>query len=262
VDEDEEVEDEGELLVLSYRRDRLHPMGMPGLLQPPGPADPIQRLALMMALMVLGMPQVYSCHVTTGCGAPLDADISEPRICPPVGSGREIGISAMKEELDTRQWERLPAVRCMAMQSSLSFMCGLDGWTRKVKYEKFRQPCGVQPAACWKALKNGRLKIGEMEYPATMNQTRSHVTGEEGCFGSCRSHAIALEEKWFRYSWRSWWKKIGSGGTQRRTRWPPGPGRRPPCSEMGKPFWRTGCGYGSQGITVPFWPELEEQTFP
>ncbi len=39
----------------------LHPMGMPGLLQPPGPADPIQRLALMMALMVLGMPQVYSC---------------------------------------------------------------------------------------------------------------------------------------------------------------------------------------------------------
>jgi hypothetical protein len=51
----------------------LHPMGMPGLLQPPGPADPVQRLALMMALMVLGMPPVYSCHTTTGCGMPLDA---------------------------------------------------------------------------------------------------------------------------------------------------------------------------------------------
>ncbi len=107
----------------------------------------------------------------------------------------EIGISATKEQLDTRQWERLPAIYCMAMQSSLSFMCGLDGRTRKVKYEKFRQPCGVQPAACWEALENGRLKIGEMEYPTTMNQTRSHMTGEEGCSGSCRPQTRALERK-------------------------------------------------------------------
>jgi hypothetical protein len=170
-------------------------MGMPGLLQPPGPADPIQRLALMMALMVLGMPQVYSCHVTAGCGVPLDVGISEPRICPPIGSGRETGISAMKEELVTRQWRRLPALRCMAMQSSLSFMCGPDGRTRKVRYEKFRQPCGVQPAACWEAPKNGKLKVGETEYPTTTNQTRSHLSGEEGCVGSCRPPAIALERK-------------------------------------------------------------------
>jgi hypothetical protein len=173
----------------------LHPMGMPGLLQPPGPADPIQRLALMMALMVLGMPQVYSCHVPTGCGALLDMGVSEPRICPPIGSGREIKISAAKEELDTRQWRRLPAIHCMAMQSSLSFMCGPDGRTRKIKYEKFRQPCGVQPAACREALKNGRLSVGEMEYPATMNQTRSHMAGEEGCSGSCKPPAVALERK-------------------------------------------------------------------
>ena len=170
-------------------------MGMPGLLQPPGPADPIQRLALMMALMVLGMPQVYSCHVTAGCGVPLDVGISEPRICPPIGSGRETGISAMKEELVTRQWRRLPALRCMAMQSSLSFMCGPDSRTRKVRYAKFRQPCGVQPAACWEAPKNGKLKVGETEYPTTTNQTRSHVSGEEGCVGSCRPPAIALERK-------------------------------------------------------------------
>ncbi len=102
---------------------------------------------------------------------------------------------ATKEELDTRQWERLPAVRCMAMQSSLSFMCGLDGRTRKVKYKKFRQPCGVQPAACWEALKSGGLKIGEMEYPTTMNQTRSHMAGKERCSGSCKPPAIALERK-------------------------------------------------------------------
>jgi hypothetical protein len=42
----------------------LQPMGMPGLLQPPGSADPIQRLALMMALTVLGIPPVYSCHTS------------------------------------------------------------------------------------------------------------------------------------------------------------------------------------------------------
>jgi len=131
----------------------------------------------MMALMVLGMPPVYSCHTGTGCGMPMDTSVSEPRVCPPVGSEREVGISAAKEELDARQWRRLPAVYCTAMQSSLSFMCGPDGRTRKVKYEKFRQTCGVQPAACWGALKSGRLKVGEAEYPTMMNQTRSHMAG-------------------------------------------------------------------------------------
>ena len=173
----------------------LQPMGMPGLLQPPGPADPVQRLALMMALIVLGMPPVHSCHTPTGCGLPLGAGMSEPRICPPVGAGEEIKISTVKEELDTRQWVRLPTVHCLAMQSSLSFMCGPDGRTRKVKYEKFRQPCGVQPAACWEALRSGRLKVGEAEYPATMNQTRSHMASEEGCSGGCKSPVVALERK-------------------------------------------------------------------
>jgi hypothetical protein len=173
----------------------LQPMGMPGLLQPPGPADPVQRLALMMALMVLGMPPVHSCHTSTRFGLPLGADMSEPRICPPIGSGTEIGISAVKEELDMKQWTRLPAVHCLAMQSSLSFMCGLDGRTRKVRYEKFRQPCGVQPAACWEALRSGRLKVGEAEYPTRINQTRSHMAGEEGCTRSCKTPVVALERK-------------------------------------------------------------------
>jgi len=149
----------------------------------------------MMAIMVLGMPQVYSCNVATSCGVSLDASTTEPRICPLVESRGEIRISAMKEELDTRQWRRLPAIHCMAMQSSLSLMCGLDGQARKVRYEKFRQPCGVRPAACWEALKSGRLRVGEMEYPTTMNQTRSHMDGEEGCSGSCRPQARALERK-------------------------------------------------------------------
>ncbi len=104
-------------------------------------------------------------------------------------------ISATMEELDTKQWRRLHAIHCMATQSSLSFLCGMDGRARKVKYEKFQQPCGVQPAACWEALRDGRLKVGEMEYPTTMNQTRSHVVGEGGCSGNCRPPVKALERK-------------------------------------------------------------------
>jgi hypothetical protein len=101
----------------------------------------------------------------------------------------------MKEELDAKQWIRLPAVHCVAMQSSLSFMCGLDGRSKKVKYEKFRQPCGVQPTACWEASRSGKLKVGEVEYPTTMNQTRSHMASEDGCAGGCRAPVVPLERK-------------------------------------------------------------------
>ncbi len=104
----------------------LNPVGMPGLLQPPGPTDLMQRLALMMAIMVLGMPQVHSCNIATGREASWGTGISEPRICPTVGSGREIGISAVREQLDARQWKRLPAIHCMAMQSSYP---SCAGWT-------------------------------------------------------------------------------------------------------------------------------------
>jgi hypothetical protein len=172
-----------------------NPGGMPGLLQPPGPMDPMQRLALMMAVMVLGMPQVHSCHATTGHEMSWGRSVVEPRICPLIATGRENGISAVKEQLDPKHWERLPAIHCAATQSSLSFMCGLDSRARKVKYEKFRQSCGIQPAACWKALESGRLEISEMEYPVTVNQTRSLMTGEEGCSGSCRQQARVLERK-------------------------------------------------------------------
>jgi hypothetical protein len=171
------------------------PIGMPGLFQPPGQADPVQRLALMMALMVLGMPPVYSCGVPTGCGALLGIDMSEPRICPPIGSETRIGIPALRTEMGEKQWVRLPVIRCMAMQSSLTFTCGLGGRTQRVKYEKFRQPCGVQPTACWKALESGKLKVGEIEYPVAMNQTRSHMANEEDCAKGCEKPIVALERK-------------------------------------------------------------------
>jgi hypothetical protein len=157
----------------------------------------MQRLALMMAVMVLGMPQVHSCNIATGREVSWGMSMLEPRICPPVGTGRGNGISAVEEQLDAKQWKRLPAIHCMATQSSLSFTCGPGGQTRKVKYEKFRRPCGIQPAACRDALESGRLEIGEMEYPVTMKRTRSHMAGEEGCPRSCRQQTWVLERKIF-----------------------------------------------------------------
>ncbi len=94
----------------------------------------MQWLALVM---VLGMPQVHTCHTTTGREVLWGESVLEPRICPPITIGIESGISAMEERLDPKHWKRLPAIHCMATQSSLSFMCRLDDRTRKVKYEKF-----------------------------------------------------------------------------------------------------------------------------
>ncbi len=108
----------------------------------------MQRLALIMAVMVLGMPQVHSCHTSTSSEMSWGKDMSEPWTCPPVVTGNEKGISAVGEQLDPNHWRKLLAVHCQATQSVLSFMCGLDGQTKVGKYEKFRQPCGIQPAAC------------------------------------------------------------------------------------------------------------------
>ncbi len=165
------------------------------MFQPPGHADPVQRLALMMALMVLGMPPVYSCYAPTGCGMLLGVDMSEPRICPPVGSETRIGSPVLETEMDEKQWVRLPAIHCVARQSSLTFTCGLGGRTQRIKYEKFRQPWGVQPTACWRALESGKLKVGEIEYPVKVNQTRSHMANEEDCAKGCKEPVAALERK-------------------------------------------------------------------
>ncbi len=91
----------------------------------------------MMAMMVLGMSQVHSCQITTGPEMSWGGSTLEPRICPLVATGIESGISAVEERLDPKYWKRLQAIHCVATQSSLSFMCGLDVWTRKVRYEKF-----------------------------------------------------------------------------------------------------------------------------
>jgi hypothetical protein len=92
------------------------PRGMPGLLQPPGSVDPLQWLALMMAVMVLGMPQVHICHTSSNPGMLWDGEMSEARVCPPTMLRGEIEISVMGEQLDPSHWRKLPAIHCQATQ--------------------------------------------------------------------------------------------------------------------------------------------------
>ncbi len=114
----------------------------------------------------------------------------------PAGCDRKReGDLSRGEQLDPSHWKKLPAMHCQATQSVLSFMCGLDGRTKMVKYEKFRQPCGIQPAACWRALKSGKLKVGELEHPVAMNRTRSHMAGMEDCSENCGSRTRTLNRK-------------------------------------------------------------------
>jgi hypothetical protein len=145
----------------------------------------MQRLALMMAVMVLGMPQVHGCHAGADPKMLRDGAMTEARVCPPIALVDKIELSAMGEQLDPSHWRRLQAVHCQATQSVLTFMCGPDSWMGKVKFEKFRQPCGIQATACWEAVESGELSVGVLEHPVVMNTTRSHMEESEDCFGSC-----------------------------------------------------------------------------
>ncbi len=149
----------------------------------------------MMAVMVLGMPQVHSCHAGADSRMPRDGTMTEARFCPPTGPENGIKTLTMGEQLDPSYWRRLPAVHCQATQSVLTFMCVPDSWMGKVKFEKFRQPCGIQATACWEAVESGRLRVGELEHPVVMNTTRSHMEGSEDCSGSCGLQAELLNRK-------------------------------------------------------------------
>ncbi len=86
-------------------------------------------------------------------------------------------------------------MQCQTTQSVLRFMCVPDSWMGKVKFEKFRQPCGIQATACWEAVESGRLRVGELEHPVVMNKTRSHMEGSEDCSRSCGPQAGLLNRK-------------------------------------------------------------------
>ncbi len=80
----------------------------------------MQRLALMMAVMVLGMPQIYSCHVSAGPKMPWDERELEVRVCPPVTPSGRIEMIAVEDKPDLDDWKKLSAVHCQATQSVLT----------------------------------------------------------------------------------------------------------------------------------------------
>jgi hypothetical protein len=75
-----------------------NPGGIPGLLQSPGTVDPTQRLAVMMAVMVLGMPPVHSCHTGIGSEALGGGGRMEPRTYLPILTRESKGIPATGEQ--------------------------------------------------------------------------------------------------------------------------------------------------------------------
>jgi hypothetical protein len=149
----------------------------------------------MMAIMVLGMPQVHGCHAGADPRMPWDRKMPEVEVCLPTMLEGRIGASAMGDQLDPRDWKRMPAVHCQATQSALTFTCGPDSRMGKVKFEKFQQPCGIQATACWETVESGKLRVGELEHPVSMNTTRSHMRGDEDCSRGCGSQTGLLNRK-------------------------------------------------------------------
>ncbi len=85
--------------------------------------------------------------------------LSDMEIFPMITLNEEIKTGFGGEPLDPRAWVRLQATHCQATQSVLTFLCSPDGHTRLVKFENFRQPCGVVAAASKEAARTGLLKI-------------------------------------------------------------------------------------------------------
>jgi hypothetical protein len=238
------------------------PQRMPGLLQPPGPADTVQQLALMMAIMVLGMLQTHDCHAGADSGMLWDGTVTEAKVCPPTVLEDGIGISASGDQLDPNDWKKLPAVHCRVTQSALTFMCGLDGRMGKVKFEKFQQPCGIQATACWEVVESSKLKVGELEHPVVMNTARSQMGGGEEYSRGCilqtgllnRKITQVLMEVLIEKEWIWWNEAVGKVATAL--------GMTASVFRGGRWSWRTGCGCGQCRRELEVWifPQLSTKS--
>jgi hypothetical protein len=134
-----------------------------------------------MAIMILGAPQVYSCQSGGGMRMHETTLLSDMEIFPMITLNEEIKTGSGGEPLDPGDWVRLQATHCQPTQSVLTFLCRPDGHPRSVKFENFRQPCGVEAAACKEAARTRLLMIVKMEHAVVMNMTRSHMGGDEDC---------------------------------------------------------------------------------
>jgi hypothetical protein len=71
--------------------------------------DAMQRLALMMADMILGAPHVYSCNIGAGLRTQGITSLSDVEICPMVMSSKEVKTGSGEEPSESGNWVRLQA---------------------------------------------------------------------------------------------------------------------------------------------------------
>jgi hypothetical protein len=78
---------------------------------------------------------------------------------------------------------RVRAIHCWATYSVFSQNCGRHGWAGAVRFDKFRESCAVELAACREASSAGRVRIGTQSYAVEKNTFLSHMTKIAG-FGA------------------------------------------------------------------------------
>jgi hypothetical protein len=67
----------------------------------------------------------------------MQTPVSEARVCLPIVLSDGIKVATVEDRPDPDDWKKLPAVHCQATQSVLTFLCSLNGQSRKVRFEKF-----------------------------------------------------------------------------------------------------------------------------
>ncbi len=88
----------------------------------------------MMAVRVLGAPQIYGCRASGNLGTSGAFSLSGPVACLKVTPSKEAKTRIQREARDMDGWLRLEAIHCQATQSVLSYTCSQEGHARAVKF--------------------------------------------------------------------------------------------------------------------------------
>jgi hypothetical protein len=150
-----------------------------GTTAPAVQAEGMQRLAVMLAMMVLGSPQVYGCQIQGAQGVSRTIPSLYLDTCPgvtPSGS-TEAGSLEMASGTSSRAW--LKVIHCYAMQFILSYTCNQEG--SMAQSDRVGQPWRAAAAAHQDAAATGMQRIGAVELTVETNITWSHVDGCKDC---------------------------------------------------------------------------------
>jgi hypothetical protein len=124
------------------------PGRLPGPLQLIGPVDPVQKLALMMAVMMLGMPPVSGYHAGMEPGTQGEEGRMEPRFHASTQVERSVGAPAAERGIEPAALHRGPPVEPggfsisqVLQQAQLKMeACGKQGRKREKKDWRWREP--------------------------------------------------------------------------------------------------------------------------